>query len=185
MNRDRWLDDGGSLQLRLASGSVAIRIGVVLMLVGFGIASPLTADESSAKEPTIDDFAWIVGHWRGTGMGGEFEETWNPPLGGTMMGMFKMIEDGQVSFYELCCIAKVDDKFVLKVKHFDKGFVAWEEKAEFTEFPFKEMRTGSLVFNGIRFDKQSDDKMKIVVRVGKEDSQEIVFQCQRVKPPQK
>ena len=37
-----------------------------------------------AAKATLDDFTWIVGHWQGTGLGGESEEMWMPPAGGAI-----------------------------------------------------------------------------------------------------
>ena len=55
----------------------------------------LTSTRSSAvavEAPSIDDFAWLAGHWRGEGLGGVCEEVWSQPLAGTMMGSCRLAE---------------------------------------------------------------------------------------------
>src|SRR5690606_41748043 len=64
------------------------------------------------------DVAWIAGHWKGKAMGGEIEEVWTPPMGGSMMGSFKFVADGKVIFYELETITEEDKTLILRLKHF-------------------------------------------------------------------
>jgi hypothetical protein len=123
----------------------------------------------SKPDVTIEDMAWIAGHWTGDAMGGQFEETWNPPLGGEMMGMFKLVKDGKVSFYEILTIVPKDDSYVLRLKHFSKGLVGWEEKDKSVEFPFVSASEDAVCFKGLKFVKIGDDKLTIEVAVGDGD----------------
>ena len=50
---------------------------------------------------SIEEVAWLAGNWKGEGFGGIVEECWTPSLGGTMMGMFRLVNDGVIKFYEL------------------------------------------------------------------------------------
>ncbi|MFN3189624.1 MAG: DUF6265 family protein [Aureliella sp.] len=138
-------------------------------------------------QPTIDDFAWIAGHWRGNALGGEFEETWNPPLGGTMVGMFKLAKDDGIAFHEILTIMKIKNRFVLRLKHFDENLKGWEAKDEWEQFPLKSVTSSRAIFDGLRFERVNADQMKIVVRVeegneatGKK-AVELTFDCKRMK----
>ena len=51
--------------------------------------------QKNQPQATIDDMAWLVGHWRGEGLGGIVEENWMPPLAGTMASAFKTRARGQ------------------------------------------------------------------------------------------
>jgi hypothetical protein len=51
-------------------------------------------------EATLDDANWLIGSWTGTAFGKRFEEVWNPPSAGSMVGMFKLFGDDGVSMYE-------------------------------------------------------------------------------------
>lgn len=122
-------------------------------------------EADGSKKTTIDDFAWIAGHWKGEGMGGSFEETWNPPLGGTMLGMFKFINKEKIDFYEILTIVPKDDSFILRLKHFDSELVGWEDKDKAVEFPLVSISDTVAEFDGLKFVKISDDELHILVRI--------------------
>ena len=143
--------------------------------------------EATAKteisESSIQDMAWISGHWTGEAMGGEFEETWNPPMAGEMMGMFKMTRDGKVVFYELLTIAPQGDSFVLRLKHFGQKLVGWEEKEKSVEFPLQSVSKTEVKFNGLKFsriDPDQSNNMKIEIAVEQDGKQKtLTFDCKR------
>lgn len=142
---------------------------------------------ASEKETTrLADLAWIAGHWQGEAMGGSFEETWNPPSANSMMGMFKFVKDEQVVFYELLTIVEVEGALLLRLKHFDKSLVGWEEKKESVEFPLQKTTKTAAVFDGLTFHRIDANRMRILV-VQKRGDQvgELIFDCRRatsVKP---
>ena len=135
------------------------------ILVLFATAMPLWAVDPGT--PTVDDLAWLAGSWSGEAFGGTFEETWNPPSGGTMVGMFKLLRDGRPEMYELMRIAEVDGQVVLEVKHFSADFTAWEEKDEAVRFPLLEAHDGHAAFDGLVFERQDDGS--IVARLAMRD----------------
>ena len=106
-------------------------------------------DPAQRAEASIDEMAWLTGRWTGQGLGGTVEETWNPPLGGTMVGTFRMISEEGVQFYELCVIEPDGPSLVLKVKHFSAAFSAWEEKEEYVSFPLIKIEPGKAWFDGL------------------------------------
>jgi hypothetical protein len=142
------------------------------------------ADVTAAS---IDDMAWIAGHWTGEALGGQFEETWNPPMGGEMMGMFKLTKDGKVVFYELLTIVPEGDSFVLRLKHFGEKLVGWEEKEKSIEFPFVSATNKKVKFKGLTFSRDSkfvNGKIRIDVVVDQDGKQEtLTFNCQRSGSP--
>ncbi len=142
----------------------------------------------NAKSPTakIADVAWIAGSWIGQAMGGQFEETWNPPTGDSMLGMFKLVVDGKTEFSEHMAIVQTGDSLVLKVKHFDADFVGWEEKDKSVEFPLVEFSDHAVYFEGFTFRKTGDSSMSIFVVIGQEEggqSTEVEFAAKRAKAP--
>src|SRR5262245_38795369 len=95
----------------------------------------LSAGEKSAPAK-ITDMAWYAGRWTGTGFGGENEETWMPPNGGMMLGMYRLVQNGRPSFFELLEIYEVDNTIALRLKHFNPDLTGWEEKDKFVSMPF-------------------------------------------------
>ena len=65
----------------------------VFVFAFHAVVSAQDENENSIPKASIDDLSWITGHWEGDAMGGKFEETWNPPRAGSMMGMFKFVKD--------------------------------------------------------------------------------------------
>ena len=49
---------------------------------------------------SIDDLAFIAGHWVGAQEGRSLEETWLPPGGGIMVGLHRDVKDDGSVFYE-------------------------------------------------------------------------------------
>lgn len=126
----------------------------------------------------IEEFAWMAGHWRGEGFGGVCEEIWSEPLGGTMMGSFRLVKDDEVVFYELVLICEDDDGMAMKVKHFTKDFVAWEDKKGALRFALESVAPDEAQFSGLEF-KRDGDALKIRLRMrssdGKINWEELTF----------
>ena len=53
----------------------------------------LTLGEKNSPKVSIEDVSWISGYWIGEALGGKIEEVWTEPLGGSMMGSFKLVVD--------------------------------------------------------------------------------------------
>ena len=109
---------------------------------------------------------WLVGTWQGPGLGGECEEVWSAPAGGTMMGMFRLIKDGEVSFYEIITLTERDGKPHLRLKHFGADLSGWEERTESVDFPFVSRTSDTLVFQGLAYHKDGDHGLDIEVELG-------------------
>jgi hypothetical protein len=107
-----------------------------------------------APTATFEDVDWLVGDWIGTAFGQTFEEVWNPPSAGSMVGLFKLIGDDGVEFYELMLITVDAGTLSLKVKHFNPDFTAWEEKGDFVEFRLVKVEADAIHFSGLSFYKR-------------------------------
>jgi hypothetical protein len=112
----------------------------------------------AAGEPAptamLEDVDWLVGDWIGTAFGQTFEEVWNPPSAGSMVGMFKLIGDEGVEFYELMLLTVDNGTLSLKVKHFNPDFTAWEEKSDFVDFRLVKLERDAIHFSGLSFYKR-------------------------------
>lgn len=115
------------------------------------------ADGESPPTATLEDANWMVGSWRGTAFGQQFEETWSPPSAGSMMGTFKLLDGDEVTMYELLLMTVENGTLSLKVKHFNPDFTAWEEKDDFVNFRLVKKEDHALHFSGISFYQRSDD----------------------------
>ena len=108
---------------------------------------------------TLDDVAMLVGAWDGEAFGSKFEETWNPPSAGSMIGFFKLFEEDEIAFYELLLLVEEEGSVSLKVKHFSADFTAWEDKSDHVTFRYIKTEENAVHFSGISFYRIDEDTM--------------------------
>jgi hypothetical protein len=149
------------------------------------IAVLLCASLASAQAPkaTIQDVAWLEGHWQGTALGGLADEYWSGAMAGSMMGMFRLVKDDKVTFYELFRIAEENGSLVLRLKHFHPDMKGWEEKDFTVNFPLLKIAKDEVWFDGMTFKRTGPDSLDVIVLIGKkgEAPREVKFAYQRVK----
>lgn len=153
-------------------------ISLVVIFFGIFVLEPkaFIKEEESLKtlkpmsdedmmEATIKDIAWIAGHWEGEMFDGVAEEVWSPPSGNSMMGMYKLMKNGEVVFYEFLVIVMANNDPVLRLKHFDSDFNGWEEKDKYIEFPFIKCSENEIEFEGLTFRKINSNRMDVFLRL--------------------
>lgn len=121
---------------------------------------------ASALAQTLDDASWLTGRWIGEGLGGQLEETWAPPVGGQMVGHFRLMRDGAPVFYEIMLLDVADGGVRMRVKHFNPDFVGWEEKDEWVTFEPQRVSADALEFNGLTIRRTAPDaiEMRLMLR---------------------
>jgi hypothetical protein len=132
----------------------------------------LIVAQQEQLEPKLENIAWISGTWHGEAFGGQVEEIWSAPSGGSMMATFKLVVDGQVNFYEIEIIREVENSLLLQLKHFSADLKGWETKDETVDFPLKYITKNKAVFEGMTFERINDTEMHVFVDV-KNDTGEI------------
>jgi len=116
-------------------------------------------DGASSPVATLADVDWLTGSWHGEAFGDKFEEVWNSPSAGTMVGMFKLLDGDSVAFYELLLLVEENESIAMKVKHFNADFSAWEEKADYVTFRLVAIEENAIHFSGLSFHRISDDEI--------------------------
>ena len=122
-------------------------------------------------EPKLENIKWIAGNWKGKAFGGLTEENWSEPSGGSMMATFKLIDKGQVVFYEIEIIREIENTLILQLKHFDNDLKGWETKDETVDFPLKEITSNKVIFEGMTFEKISENEMNVHVDIHQDNGQ--------------
>ena len=113
---------------------------------------------------TVDDIAWLSGYWVGTGLGGEVEELWSKPKNGKMICAFRFDDGKDLVFTEHVTMTNTDKGVSMLVKHFSVDFTAWEEPAEFVEFPLIKPDGTSAYYDGCTIIR-TDDHLEIYVMI--------------------
>ena len=157
-----------------------ITLAILLLAATAAAQSPRTEhtyqvdDPENPPQASLADAAMLVGSWTGTAFGGTFEEVWNPPSAGSMVGLFKLMHDDKVTLYEILVIRAEQGTLSLKVKHFGEDFSAWEDKEDYVDFRFVKAEEDAIHFQGISFYRVSHDEMHawLVMRYGDEIREE-------------
>jgi hypothetical protein len=166
--------------------ALGVILGTSVGAQGIGereIANTLPAPAESVGPPaTLEAMRWLVGHWKGTGLGGVSEEIWSEPAGGVMMGMYRLVVNGKPSFYEFIHLAEENESLVMKLKHFNADLTAWEEKERFVTFPLVKLGANEAYFSGLTI-RRSVDRLQLFLalrdREGKVREEE--FRMERVR----
>lgn len=101
---------------------IAAPLGALIALAALAPARP-----AQNHAPTIAQLDWMVGDWKGELFGGHSEESWLPPRGGTMVGVFRLSRDDRTSVIELLVIEEQEHGVFLRFKHFSPSYRAWED----------------------------------------------------------
>jgi len=153
---------------------------VLLFCISIGCKAQNTksfteVDKSPAA--TLEDVSWIAGHWKGEAFGGVAEEIWSPPLGDSMMFVFKLVSEGKVQFYEVGHIQQLNETLILQLKHFHGSLKGWEEKDDTVDFKLVQVDGNRVYFDGFTIEKISGNEINMYVVVGEEDGsfEEVKF----------
>lgn len=140
----------------------------------------LTEDGESPKA-TLEAVSWIAGHWKGEAFGGIVDEIWSPPLGDSMMFVFKLVAEDKVQFYEVGHIQQVGETLILQLKHFHGSLKGWEEKDETVDFKLVKLENNRVYFDGFTIEKISANEINMYVVIGDENgsSEEVKFNYKR------
>lgn len=139
-------------------------------------------EEKISPVATIEDVKWIAGHWQGEALGGIAEEIWSPPKAGTMMGMFRLIKNETINFYEFFFIKEKDSSLVLKLRHFNPDMTGWEERDKWQQYKLVKLGEEEVCFDGLTIRKFAADELHVFVTMKKKDGTltELSFYYQRV-----
>lgn len=141
--------------------------------------------EEGAPRPaaSVSELAWLAGRWVGEGLGATVEEVWLPPAGDAMTGVFRLVRDGKVEFYEIVILAEEEGSLTLRLKHFDADLTGWEAKDEVASFPLVRREEDALWFDGLTLWRRGEDRMEVWVALESEGEEvrEALFEYRRVR----
>ena len=155
---------------------------IILLLSGVTLSAQsrltehtLTLDaQENAAQATISDFHWMAGRWEGTGFGGWVEENWNPAVGGTMIGSYRLVKDSKPDFYEFLALVPDGESITYRVKHFTPDLVGWEEKDATVDFPLVKVEHNVAYFSGLTVKRDGDNLTHHLALKGKDGGHQEV-----------
>lgn len=108
----------------------------------------VTAPAGEPPDTNIIQLHWLAGHWVDSSEGNLSEETWVAPSGDCMVGMWRLVVNGKARVYELLTITQEEDSVVMRLRHFDRAGVGWEDKEHPLLLRLTEMGTNMALFQG-------------------------------------
>lgn len=129
----------------------------------------LFALSAAAETGTVDDMAWLAGHWTGTGLGGHCTETWSPVDNGVMLGTFRLVKDGKPAFYEFLALGMFDGQLAIRLKHFNPDVTGWEQPEKYVQFKHVRTEGKTIEFEGLRFVREGKDAVTIFLKLRGKD----------------
>lgn len=155
-------------------------LNTLFVLILLSLTSVSNAQDSNTKntlklnesiiqqKATINDVKWLQGNWTGVGFGNFSQEVWAKPSAHSMMGMFQMIKNDKVVFYELFHIIEKNSSLLLEIKHFNADLTGWEEKEKKVSFPLIKIEEQKVWFDGITY-LRKDNKLFAWVAIKNKD----------------
>ncbi len=126
----------------------------------------------TSPQATLTNIQWLSGHWQGEAFGGIAEEIWSPPAGGSMMFTFRLVSEGQISFYEFGHILETNGTLILQLKHYDGDLLGWEEKEETIDFELVKVEDDRLFFDDFTIERISHQEINMYVLIEEADGSE-------------
>lgn len=138
-----------------------------------------TQSQAQIKKAAISDLAFMSGTWYQQHPWGDMEEYWAPPAGDNMVCTFRCIDKGKAVFYEFIIIEQTDSVPVMKLRHFGKGNIGWEEKDQPNVYPLVALEKNKAVFEApdrsvrLTYTRVASGKMDIILeKTGKDNTTE-------------
>jgi len=147
-----------------------------LLAIGLFLNQSVSAQ---ANKATLNDVAFMHGHWQGTFNGGPIEAFWAKPAGDNLTGFIRMMKDDKVTMYEMLIFEQTENGPVVLVKHFKPGLIAVEEKEVSDRYRFIEAKKDWALFEkqdgSIRIIYEKRGPNQMVLQRGKQENGNWTF----------
>ena len=91
-------------------------------------SSPLQqAHSASVSAPTLPQFNWLEGHWRGEWGSRIAEQTWLEPKAGEIAGLFRLVEREKILVLEIFSLVEKPEGIQFYLRHLTPELLPWEK----------------------------------------------------------
>jgi hypothetical protein len=98
------------------------------------------------RNRSVSEFDLLTGYWKGKAGEDTIEEYWLPETNANKLCVFRWIRNGSIYIYEIVALIERDGEIHMLLRHFDKNFIAWEEKEEPRDFVVTDLSGTSVRF---------------------------------------
>ncbi len=158
--------------MRSKSYLVAV-LTIALAMTTFRTLVVAAGDAASDKLAKI---AWMQGSWTATVDGDYLDEYWSPPHADSMIGFFRWVKKDKLWMSEMLSILTEGDNIVLRVKHFDRSMVGWEEKDKPLTLPLVKQSAEESVFETPDQTGEKSEAVRLTYRKTGADTMDIVLE---------
>lgn len=149
---------------------VTVTVSVIVNAQVKYTANTLKLNEGAARpKAAIADLKLLIGNWRGDFLGSTAEELWLEPVGGAMIGMFRLYSKEKPIFYEFWSAFEEEGSVTMRLKHFNPDMKGWEEKDAFVTFRLVKADADTIWFEGLTYSKQKDGSLKGFIALKQKD----------------
>jgi hypothetical protein len=145
-------------------------LAAAILLTGLAQAG---ADQASEKLAKV---AWIQGSWKTLHNGDYLDEYWSPPHADSMIGMFRWAKKDGLWMSEKLSIVTDGDNVVLRVKHFDRAMVGWEEKDKAITLPLVRQTDAESVFETADQTGETTEAVRLTYRKTGADAMDVILE---------
>ena len=135
----------------------------------------------SGPPASLEDVAWLQGHWVGEMPEGPVEHVTLGPQFGHLPGFVRAVNPQGVIFYEISLIAEVAGSLTVRVKHFTAQLAGWEAQDTYIDRPLVARDAENLYFDGITYSRTGPDSYVVYFlnRSGSEERETLVVPFKR------
>ncbi|RYG06289.1 MAG: hypothetical protein EOO02_01090 [Chitinophagaceae bacterium] len=130
---------------------------------------PIFSSAQSFKAK-LKDLAFMSGTWTQAHQWGDMEEFWGEPMGDNMICSYRCVKNGKTIFYEFIVIEQDSLIPVMKLRHFSRGNISWEEKDKPLNYPLVALSKNEAVFEA------PDKSLRMIYRRLSETKMDIVLE---------
>ena len=80
-----------------------------------------------ATSPSLADFSWLEGTWRGEWGPRSAEQSWLAPKAGEALGIFRLVENEKTLVIELFTLVQNSSGIDFYLRHFTSQLIPWEK----------------------------------------------------------
>jgi hypothetical protein len=124
---------------------------------------------AQVKKASVADLSFMTGTWVQKNDWGDLEEFWGAPTGDNMVSSFRCVKDEKVILYEFVVIEQDGAMPVMKIRHFNRRSMAWEEKDKPFLLPLVSLAGNEATFESLdksvrlTYTRAAADKMDVIL----------------------
>lgn len=99
----------------------------LIAVFSFVLAVALSAQPPAAPKATLDDFAWLAGHWTADIPAGHVDQYWAKTGADGNFGMFRLSTPEKTLVLEFFTLRPTPEGLEMRVRHFNMDLSLWEK----------------------------------------------------------